>query len=141
MGESRLHQSVCHGRGERRQTEASDLLVRGNWRGALLTVMTPWLPATRLERPISQTAIDGGLRWVRNEPTQPNPSEEILMVRVEYKVEMVHWKDEPETRLAQLADHLNEFAKDGWRVVAVDLMAHASFGIKALPVLLEREVQ
>lgn len=59
---------------------------------------------------------------------------------VEYRVEMVHWKDEPEARLDQLTDHLNELAKDGWRVVSVDLMAHASFATKALPVLLEREV-
>ncbi len=62
------------------------------------------------------------------------------MGRVEYKVEMVHWKDEPEARLDQLADRLNEFAKEGWRVVSVDLMAHAAFATKALPVLLEREV-
>lgn len=63
------------------------------------------------------------------------------MGSVEYKVEMVYWKDEPEARLNQLTDRLNEFAKDGWRVVSVDLMAHASFGTKALPVLLEREVK
>jgi hypothetical protein len=35
---------------------------------------------------------------------------------------------------------LNGFAKEGWRVVSVDLMAHAEFGTKSLPVLLEREV-
>jgi hypothetical protein len=63
------------------------------------------------------------------------------MGRVEYKVEMVHWKDEPESRLNQLVEHLNEFAKDGWRVVSVDLMAHGSFETKALPVLLEREAK
>jgi hypothetical protein len=62
------------------------------------------------------------------------------MARVEYKVEMVHWQDEPETRLDQLVDHLNVFAKDGWRVVSVDLMAHAAFATKMLPVLLERDV-
>jgi hypothetical protein len=63
------------------------------------------------------------------------------MGRVEYKVEIVHWKDEPEARLDQLTDRLNEFAKDGWRVVSVDLMAHATFTTKALPVLLVREVR
>ena len=63
------------------------------------------------------------------------------MGRVEYKVEQVHWKDEPETRLAQLVENLNVFAKDGWRVVSVDLMAHGSFGTKTLPVLLEREAK
>ena len=62
------------------------------------------------------------------------------MGRVEYKVEQVHWKDEPETRLAQLVEILNGFAKEGWRVVSVDLMAHAEFEAKSLPILLEREV-
>jgi hypothetical protein len=63
------------------------------------------------------------------------------MGRVEYKVEQVHWKDEPETRLDQLVEILNGFAKDGWRIVSVDLMAHSSFETKTLPVLLEREVK
>ncbi len=63
------------------------------------------------------------------------------MGRVEYKVEMVQWKDEPESRLDQLVERLNEFAKDGWRVVSVDLMAHAAFQTKALPVLLERDAK
>jgi hypothetical protein len=62
------------------------------------------------------------------------------MARVEYKVEKVHWQDEPETRLDQLVEQLNVLAKDGWRVVSVDLMAHGSFATKVLPVLLEREV-
>ena len=62
------------------------------------------------------------------------------MGRVEYKVEQVYWKDEPETRLDQLVEILNGFAKEGWRVVSVDLLAHAEFGTKSLPVLLEREV-
>jgi hypothetical protein len=53
----------------------------------------------------------------------------------------VQWKDEPESRLDQLVEHLNAFANDGWRVVSVDLMAHASFQTKSLPVLLEREVK
>jgi hypothetical protein len=52
----------------------------------------------------------------------------------------VHWKDEPEARLAQLVEILNGFAKEGWRVASVDLMAHAEFGAKSLPILLEREV-
>jgi hypothetical protein len=60
---------------------------------------------------------------------------------VEYKVEQINWKDEPESRLDQLVEELNMFAKDGWRVVSVDLMAHSSFEAKALPVLLEREVR
>ncbi len=71
----------------------------------------------------------------------PEARKEHAVARVEYKVEQVHWKDEPEARLDQLVEHLNVFAKDGWRVVAVDLMAHASFATKTLPVLLEREVK
>jgi hypothetical protein len=62
------------------------------------------------------------------------------MGRMEYKVEHVQWQDEAESRLDQLVERLNEFAKDGWRVVSVDLTAHSSFEAKALPVLLEREV-
>jgi hypothetical protein len=60
---------------------------------------------------------------------------------VEYRVEQIQWKDEPESRLDQLVEQLNVFAKDGWRVVSVDLAAHSSFETKALPVLLEREVR
>ena len=62
------------------------------------------------------------------------------MGRMEYKLERVIWIDEHEARLDQLVDHLNEWAKDGWRVVSVDLTLHGSFGLKKLPVLLEREV-
>lgn len=63
------------------------------------------------------------------------------MGRVEYKVEKIQLKDEPESRLDQLVEQLNMFANDGWRVVSVDLMAHSSFETKSLPVLLEREVR
>jgi hypothetical protein len=63
------------------------------------------------------------------------------MGRVEYKVEQVSWEDEHETRLMQLAERLNELAKDGWRVASVDLTPQPSYGAKTLPVLLEREVQ
>ena len=62
------------------------------------------------------------------------------MGRMEYKLELVIWIDEHEARLDQLVDHLNEWAKDGWRVASVDLTLHGSFGLKKLPVLLEREV-
>ena len=61
--------------------------------------------------------------------------------RVEYKVELVHWKDEDVSRLDQSAEELNAFAQNDWRVVSVDLTAHSSFEAKALPVLLEREVK
>ena len=62
------------------------------------------------------------------------------MGRVEYKIEQVEWKDEPESRLDQLVDRLNELGKDGWRAVSADLTAHSSFAVKTLPVLLERDV-
>ncbi len=62
------------------------------------------------------------------------------MGRVEYKVVQVQWKDEPESRLDQLTDRLNELGKDGWRVVSADLTAHSSFSVKSLPVLVERDV-
>ena len=62
------------------------------------------------------------------------------MARVEYKIEQVEWKDEPESRLDQLVDRLNELGKDGWRAVSADLTAHSSFAVKTLPVLLERDV-
>jgi hypothetical protein len=63
------------------------------------------------------------------------------MGHMEYKVEQVSWPEEHETRLQQLVERLNEFAKDGWRVVSVDLTPHASYEVRTLPVLLEREVQ
>ena len=65
---------------------------------------------------------------------------EHTMGRVEYKLERVIWIDEHEARLDQLMDHINEWAKDGWRVASVDLTLLGSFGLKKLPVLLERDV-
>ena len=62
------------------------------------------------------------------------------MGHLEYKVEKVEWQDEVESRLDQLVDRLNELAKDGWRPVSVDLTVHSSFEVRALPVLLEREI-
>ena len=95
-------------------------------------------PAQNVEK--QARASPGGAR--RCEPRgEPRSHEGDHMGRVEYKVEQVYWKDEPETRLAQLVEILNGFAKEGWRVVSVDLLAHAEFGTKSLPVLLEREVK
>ncbi len=62
------------------------------------------------------------------------------MGRVEYRILQVEWKDEPESRLDQLVDQLNVLGKDGWRVASADLTVHSSFGVKTLPVLLQREV-
>jgi hypothetical protein len=63
------------------------------------------------------------------------------MGHVEYKVEQIQWHGEHETRLQELVERLNEFAKDGWRVASVDLTPGPSFGAKTLPVLLERDIQ
>jgi len=63
------------------------------------------------------------------------------MGHMEYKVEQVSWPEEHETRLQQLVERLNEFAKDGWRVASVDLTPQPSYGAKTLPILLERDVQ
>jgi hypothetical protein len=68
------------------------------------------------------------------------PLEVVDMGRLEYKVEQVHWTDDLESRNDQLIEQLNAFAKQGWRVVSVDLTVHASFEAKPLPVLLVREV-
>jgi hypothetical protein len=63
------------------------------------------------------------------------------MGNVEYKAVRIQWKDEVESRLDQLVDAVNVYAKDGWRVASVDLTAHGSFAIKTLPVLLERDAK
>jgi hypothetical protein len=57
---------------------------------------------------------------------------------MEYRVEMVTFGD-VENRLEYLVQRLNEFGKNGWRVVSVDLTAHPAFEIGPLPVLLERK--
>jgi len=55
------------------------------------------------------------------------------MGRVEYKVELVHWKDEPESRLAQLVEHLNlSSAKDGLACGERGSHGNTSFGTKSL---------
>jgi hypothetical protein len=52
----------------------------------------------------------------------------------------VECRDDLESRLDELVEDLNRLCSDGWRVVTVDLTAHSSFAVKALPVLLERDV-
>ena len=59
---------------------------------------------------------------------------------VGFKVERVHWKDEPETRSDQLVEQL-KCTHQGWlAVVSVDLIAHGSFGVRPASGLLVREV-
>jgi hypothetical protein len=37
-------------------------------------------------------------------------------------------------------EHINEWARQGWRVVSVDLTPQPQFGPRTRPVLLEREI-
>jgi hypothetical protein len=55
---------------------------------------------------------------------------------MEYRIEMITFGED--NRLDYLVRRLNEFGKDGWRVVSVDLTAHPTFKTGPLPVLLER---
>jgi hypothetical protein len=57
---------------------------------------------------------------------------------MEYRLEMIQLS-ESEDRTAHLISRLNEFAKQGWRVVSIDLSTHPSFSAAPLPVLLERQ--
>ncbi len=103
---------------------------------------------TNLHDEVVQAGQTGGSRTERlssngfadASPMDSCESGSETMRHVEYKVEQIHWKDDPESRLDQLAERLNELAKDGWRVASVDLTAHSEFAAKSLPVLLERDV-
>jgi hypothetical protein len=70
----------------------------------------------------------------------PRATKETAVGHVEYKVEQVKWQEQG-THLAELVKDLNEWAKDGWRVAAVDLTPGPSFEMRTLPVLLERDVK
>ena len=64
---------------------------------------------------------------------------------VEYSVEHLPIKDHPEAHLAEILDRLNDFGKQGWRVVSIDLTHHPSTKVAAepatpLPALLERPI-
>jgi len=59
---------------------------------------------------------------------------------MEYRFEIIHF-NQNEDHAAYLVKCLNEFARQGWRVVSVDLSTHPSFAAAPLPVLLEREKQ
>jgi hypothetical protein len=56
---------------------------------------------------------------------------------MEYRIETITFGNE-DNRLAYLEQRLNALAKDGWRVVSIDLAAHPAFKSGPLPVLLER---
>jgi hypothetical protein len=56
---------------------------------------------------------------------------------MEYRIEMISFEGK-DNRPEFLVQRLNEFGKDGWRVVTVDLTPHPAFKTGPLPVLLER---
>ncbi len=59
------------------------------------------------------------------------------MERAEYKIEEIKLTDDrPEA--AQIVEHLNGFATDGWHVSAIDLASHPSWASRRVVVLLER---
>ncbi len=52
---------------------------------------------------------------------------------VEYRVERLPILDHPEAHLAEILDRLNDFGKQGWRVVSIDLTHHPSTKVAAEP--------
>ncbi len=62
---------------------------------------------------------------------------------VDYRIERLPVQDHPEAHLADILDRLNDFGKQGWRVVSIDLTHHPSYSPAAqptipLPVLMEK---
>jgi hypothetical protein len=63
---------------------------------------------------------------------------------VDYRIERLPVVSHPEAHLAEILDRLNDFGKQGWRVVSIDLTHHPSYSPAAqpatpLPVLFMRE--
>lgn len=59
------------------------------------------------------------------------------MQRAEYRIEEIKLTDVG-AEAAQIVEHLNGFAMDGWRVSAIDLANHPSWATRRVVVLLER---
>jgi hypothetical protein len=62
---------------------------------------------------------------------------------VDYRVERLPVHEHPETHLVEILDRLNDFGRQGWRVVSLDLTHHPSYSPAAqpaipLPVLMEK---
>lgn len=62
---------------------------------------------------------------------------------VDYRIERLPVLDHPEQHLAEILDRLNDFGREGWRVVSIDLTHRPSYSPAAqpavpLPVLMER---
>ncbi|SDR63536.1 hypothetical protein SAMN05519103_08728 [Rhizobiales bacterium GAS113] len=56
---------------------------------------------------------------------------------MQYRIEMITFEGQDD-RPGYLVRRLNEFGKDSWRVVSVDLTPHPAFKAGPLPILLER---
>jgi hypothetical protein len=62
---------------------------------------------------------------------------------VDYRIERLPILQHPEAHLAEIVERLNEFGRQGWRVVSIDLTHHPSYSPAAqpsvpLPVLMEK---
>lgn len=62
---------------------------------------------------------------------------------IDYRIERLPVLEHPEAHLAEILERLNEFGRQGWRVVSIDLTHHPSYSPASqptipLPVLLEK---
>ncbi|RPJ56728.1 MAG: hypothetical protein EHM23_22740 [Acidobacteria bacterium] len=62
------------------------------------------------------------------------------MRQYEYRIEQI-LLDEKTSRDTQITDSLNDFAREGWRVVSLDVDASSKASRKVLNVLLERRAK
>ena len=68
------------------------------------------------------------------------------MTRIEYKVEFIVYHENEPTHRAQFLAQLNELGKEGWRLVAIDVLRLSHKGVwqgapdEGVPMLLMREV-
>lgn len=63
------------------------------------------------------------------------------MGSIEYRVEHVHFSNDPHGRSMdeQLVEQFNAWAREGWRVANVDLSPRPTYGPPSRTVLLERD--
>ena len=62
---------------------------------------------------------------------------------VDYRIERLAVLEHPEAHLTEILERLNDFGRQGWRVVSIDLTHHPSYSPAAqptipLPVLMEK---
>ena len=66
-------------------------------------------------------------------------------MKFEYRIEEIPIAPHGPTHMVQLAEHCQEWGKEGWEVVSLDLTYHPTYSPAAqpqgaVPVLLKREV-